>query len=122
MTRFIPGYFFKNAVLFLRKNLNHIKIQVGNRDYSVTSSKNTFLRFCFTIHNIWSGKMSFVGAPLNEDISRYEYKPGLTGIVQINKEKLEKTQNYKNYEIQYLKNQSFFLDMEILLAALFKKK
>ena len=66
--------------------------------------------------------MSFVGAPLKAETIRYEYKPGLTGIIQINKEKLEKTQNFKNYEIQYLKNQSFFLDLEILLAALLKKR
>jgi len=110
------------AVVFLRKKLRYIKVRVGNKYYKVTSSANSFLNFCFVIHNIWSGKMSFVGAPLNEQTSRYEYKPGLTGIIQINKEKLEKTQNYKNYEIQYLKNQSFFIDIEILISSLLKKK
>lgn len=113
------------AALFLKHKLTHFNIKLGTKNLNIILSNNPFLNFCFTIFNIWSGKMSFVGAPINltnEGNQRYEYKPGLSGIIQINQERLRKSQNYKNYEIQYLKNQSFFLDLEILIKALFQAK
>ena len=41
--------------------------------------------------NIWRGQLSFVGAPFNLDntfLSKFVYKPGLTGIIQTNLQKI----------------------------------
>ena len=66
--------------------------------------------------------MSFVGAPIGEgDPLKFNYKPGITGLIQINTKNLNKENAYDNYEMYYLKSQSLFLDLEILLTSLFKK-
>jgi len=66
---------------------------------------------------IVTGKVSFVGAPLEpvfENERIYSYKPGLTGMVQINRSKINSAQDEDLYDLYYLKNQNFWLDLEIL--------
>jgi GT2 family glycosyltransferase len=66
------------------------------------------------------GKMSFVGAPLRdcrERSSTYHYKPGLTGMAQVNSD----NGSSEKYELYYLKNQNIWLDLEILFKAVFSK-
>jgi lipopolysaccharide/colanic/teichoic acid biosynthesis glycosyltransferase len=73
--------------------------------------------------NILIGKISFVGAPLRfekQEKSQFNYKMGLTGLVQINVERIQNEQSKENFELHYLKNQNLFMDVEILLQALFK--
>jgi len=71
--------------------------------------------------NVFTGRLSLVGAPLAfkaQQASDFDYKPGLTGLVQVNRVRIASLQNRENYELHYLKNQSFFLDLEILFRAL----
>ena len=82
-----------------------------------------WIRFNLHLLNILSGKLSFVGAPLAfraEETSVIEYKPGLTGLVQVNEPRLKDAADRGNYELHYLKNHSFFLDLEILFKTVFK--
>jgi len=77
------------------------------------------------IWNVFTGRLSLVGAPLAftaQQASDFDYKPGLSGLVQVNQARIASQQNRENYELHYLKNQSFFLDLEILLRALFGAK
>jgi lipopolysaccharide/colanic/teichoic acid biosynthesis glycosyltransferase len=72
------------------------------------------------------GKLSFVGAPLRENgeaarPGSYWYKPGLTGLVQINRKKIITPDDMEKYHLFYLKNQSILLDVEILLKSIFLK-
>ncbi len=121
---FCPILFFQ--VLFWRKTVERKNVLTGSKKYSLfTSSKSRLFNFTLNIINIWLGQLSFVGAPFNLDntfSSKFEYKPGLTGIIQINPKKVIDGQIYEKYELHYLKNQSIFLDIEIILTSLFKKK
>ncbi|RQV96498.1 MAG: glycosyltransferase [Calditrichaeota bacterium] len=72
---------------------------------------------------IFSGKLSFVGIPVVSDSSDspyYECIPGITGLLQINNDKIQSDDQRRNYELHYLKNQNLFMDIEILFRALFK--
>lgn len=70
------------------------------------------------------GNLSFVGAPIQEapgdpEPGAYWYKPGITGLVQINRKKIITTDDMEKYHLFYLKNQSILLDVEILLKSIF---
>jgi GT2 family glycosyltransferase len=78
------------------------------------------LNFAQLVYYIFKGICSFVGAPFRdcrEARSNYYYKPGLTGMSQIN----PGNENREKFELYYLKNQSIWLDLEIILKALFRK-
>jgi GT2 family glycosyltransferase/lipopolysaccharide/colanic/teichoic acid biosynthesis glycosyltransferase len=70
------------------------------------------------------GKLSFVGAPIRQGgettkPGSYWYKPGITGLVQINRKKIITPDDMEKYHLFYLKNQSILLDVEILLKSIF---
>ncbi len=74
---------------------------------------------------IFRGKLSFVGAPLEvyegeESAATIRYKPGLTGLVQINADRLSGPEDVEKYHLFYVKNQSIFLDLEILAKAVLR--
>lgn len=110
---------------WLIKNGRKISIYIpGKKEIRILDYQgNRFGRFILNLFNIFSGRLSFVGSPVTTDeadISGFEYKPGLTGLVQVNKERIHENGIRENYELHYLKNHSFFLDMEILLKTIFK--
>jgi GT2 family glycosyltransferase/lipopolysaccharide/colanic/teichoic acid biosynthesis glycosyltransferase len=112
-----------------------IKIQIwGDKGRPLTFDQNKqqpfngFLNNLLLILNIFLGKISFVGAPfrkVKDPQPTYFYKPGLTGLVQINQDKIYNPDENEVYDLFYLKNQSFWLDLEIIIKAFFgggKKK
>ena len=71
---------------------------------------------------ILKGTISFVGAPLTatgDKKSSVLYKAGLTGLTQIRMSGSGETDS-GIYEMYYAKNQSFWLDMEIIIKSLFR--
>ncbi|MGF6747808.1 Undecaprenyl-phosphate glucose phosphotransferase [Paraburkholderia sp. MM5482-R1] len=88
--------------------------------------------------NVLRGDMSVVGPrphALEHDdlyqnivsgyIHRYRIKPGITGWAQINgyrgeTDRLEKMEGRVAHDLYYLRNWSFWLDMKIILATIFK--
>jgi Undecaprenyl-phosphate glucose phosphotransferase len=88
--------------------------------------------------NVLRGEMSVVGPrphALEHDdlyqnivsgyIHRYRIKPGITGWAQINgfrgeTDRLEKMEGRVAHDLYYLKNWSFWLDVKIILATIFK--
>jgi len=111
--------------LIWHKSIIRKKVITGTKTYLLfTSNKSKLFNYTLNLLNIWMGQLSFIGAPvkLQESVlSKFEYKPGLTGIIQINTKKITDEQTYEKYELHYLKNQSIFLDMEILFTSLIKK-
>jgi len=97
------------------------KIQLvghGGKKITVFSSPQKHLNFTLNLLNILIGKISFVGAPMTtveREAPIYDYKPGLTGIVQINRDKITDDEMRKTYEAHYIKNQGLFVDLEILI-------
>jgi lipopolysaccharide/colanic/teichoic acid biosynthesis glycosyltransferase len=118
--------FFTFPVLLLlgfSKKVYYQQYTFGSKHFKLKRHTGGFGDFVLKNRNIWRGYMSFIGAPLNfQNGSRLEYKPGLTGIIQVNKSKILSAEIMNNFEIHYLKNQSFFLDMEILITAIFSKQ
>jgi lipopolysaccharide/colanic/teichoic acid biosynthesis glycosyltransferase len=75
------------------------------------------------IINILKGEMSFVGSrPLIPQETNYELsiKPGLTGIAQISISKDASSQEKSKYNNWYIKNQSPFLDIRIIILSFLK--
>jgi len=88
--------------------------------------------------NVLRGEMSVVGPrphAIEHDrlyqkvvegyIHRYRIKPGITGWAQVNgyrgeTDRLEKMQKRVEYDLYYLRNWSFALDMRIVLATVAK--
>lgn len=70
---------------------------------------------------VFSGKMSFVGAPEWYRTREKEYlgKRGLTGLIQINYYDGMSDTEMSNYNVFYAKNQTLMLDVEILLKTFF---
>jgi GT2 family glycosyltransferase/lipopolysaccharide/colanic/teichoic acid biosynthesis glycosyltransferase len=90
-------------------------IQFGNTD------PRGFLNQLLLIGYVLVGALSFVGAPLariETGKPTYLYRPGLTGLVQLNSNKIQQTEDREIYELYYLKNQSIWLDLEIILKTI----
>lgn len=68
---------------------------------------------------ILTGKLSFVGAPLVADRHPMPvyYKPGLTGLRQLNEDRLKTTIEKEHYERHYVQNHSVWLDIGILFKS-----
>lgn len=75
---------------------------------------------------ILAGKLSIIGseikAPEGADAwqSSINLKPGVTGLVQINRANSLSHEDREKYHLYYLKNYSLILDIEILIKAIFK--
>ena len=80
--------------------------------------------------NVLNGDMSFVGPrpllleylPLysSEQSLRHSVKPGITGLAQINGRNSISWNDRFIFDVRYVKNKSFFLDLKILLLTFFK--
>jgi len=80
--------------------------------------------------NVLKGEMSFVGPrpllpeylPLysNEQNKRHEVKPGITGWAQVNGRNTLSWQDKFKHDVYYVENQSFFLDLRILIKTVGK--
>ncbi|PJA53969.1 MAG: hypothetical protein CO167_06410, partial [Candidatus Marinimicrobia bacterium CG_4_9_14_3_um_filter_48_9] len=84
----------------------------SNREWGVVKERLPLLR------QVWSGKMTLVGAPLDLTLDKQIVKPGLVSMEDIRSANhLDESERIKllNY---YLHNQSFLFDLEILLKAI----
>jgi lipopolysaccharide/colanic/teichoic acid biosynthesis glycosyltransferase len=84
-----------------------------------------FLNKLFLFYYILTGRLSCVGAPLrqiNEKEPNYFYKPGIFGLSQLNRNHIESVPQEERYDLFYLKNQNIWLDLEIILKSVFKRK
>lgn len=69
--------------------------------------------------NILTGNLSWVGAPVFETYqTRYSYKKGVCGLVQLNEDKIRSESDCENYELYYLQNYSIWMDIDILIKSL----
>ena len=120
------GPVFSFQLLFWHSLIERKNVIISTKKYSILSSlKSSLFTFMLNMVNIWRRQLSFVGAPFNLDntlLSKFVYKTGLTGIIQTNLQKITTAQIYEKYELHYLKNQSIFIDLEILYKHIFKKK
>jgi len=104
---------------------NRYKMQVWNEEgkpVKISRGRHRLADLALLLLYILTGKISFVGAPLmppDESKHIYRYKPGLTGLVQINRNKINSVRDAEMYDLYYLKHQNFWLDLEILIKTIF---
>ncbi len=116
------------VVKWIRKSKIQIWGEKGEKECIIQNDKNPFHGFLnklFLVFYIFSGRISFVGAPLrqiSEQQPHYFYKPGIYGLHQLNSHHIENFTQEEKFELFYLKNQDIWLDMEIILKSLFKRK
>jgi undecaprenyl phosphate N,N'-diacetylbacillosamine 1-phosphate transferase len=82
------------------------------------------------LYNVFKGEMSFVGPrPLlieyldlynDKQKRRHEVKPGITGWAQVNGRNAISWEQKFEYDVWYVDNQSFWLDMKILWMTFLK--
>jgi len=82
------------------------------------------------LYNILKGEMSFVGPrPLlvdyikfynNREARRHEVKPGLTGWAQVNGRNLVEWHEKFEFDVWYVENKSFLLDIRIIFLTVVK--
>jgi hypothetical protein len=118
-------------LLFKKKYKKQIFQGAGNKTIKIFQPVSTYR---FSLMRSWSlfvhvltGNLSLVGAPLRENRQemlngKYFFKPGLTGLVQINREKINSDEEEEKYHLYYMKNQSTLLDFEIMLKSFLKSK
>ena len=92
--------------------------------------RNTSLDEFPSLVNVLKGELSLVGPrPLlmeylsiysYNQLRRHEVKPGITGWAQINGRNSISWKEKFELDLWYLENQSFFLDMKIIIITLFK--
>jgi lipopolysaccharide/colanic/teichoic acid biosynthesis glycosyltransferase len=103
--------------------LNGTKVEV--QQFSGDNSKLGRLPYLWSV---CKGDVSFVGSEIipyelsnkAETGDYHELKPGLTGLIQINRNDKLSVEDKKRFQLYYLRNYSPLLDVEILLKALFK--
>lgn len=95
--------------------------------YEFSAAKPSMMDKIPYLWNILKGDLSFVGGELYEvspvQSARQKYpelKPGLTGLVQVNRHKNLSQEDKVRYDLYYMKNYSLVLDLEILFKTLFK--
>ncbi len=118
--------------LFCRKHRKKVEYHTS-RGHTVAFwqfgnlSENNPANLWFKLLAVLRGKLSLVGFPLDQHIpapsrEHYWYKPGLTGLVQINRDKIYQPDDAEKYHLFYMKNQSLLLDLEILFKAIFRPR
>ncbi len=124
-----PGYRGKIFTLIKFRTMKLANDSLTNDEKRLTSFgrflRKTSLDELPSLINILKGELSFVGPrPLlmkyiprysKYQIKRHDVKPGLTGLAQINGRNLVSWDERLNYDVYYVNNQSFLLDLKILL-------
>ena len=89
-------------------------------------AKIKFWWFLPAIPNILKGELSFVGRDmvfaLDDGHVGFSLKPGLTGLEHVNRNGELSEDDRKRYHLYYLKNYSPFLDVEIMVKTILKRR
>jgi GT2 family glycosyltransferase/lipopolysaccharide/colanic/teichoic acid biosynthesis glycosyltransferase len=123
-----PIWIIPLVVLRIRKTFVNIWGENGEKEKVIQYTKSPFHGFLnklFLFYYIFTGRLSCVGAPLRqikEKEPNYYYKPGIFGLTQLNLNHIDSVSQEEKYDLFYLKNQNIWLDLEIILKSVFKRK
>ncbi len=95
-------------------------LQIDDMDF------RRFLNRYLIFFEVLRGRVSLIGMPIQRyragiNPPAYWHRPGLTGLVQINQQKIHQPEDAEKYHFFYVKNQSLLLDLEILIKALWQR-
>lgn len=120
---FLVSYLIQKSELVISKIYGH-----KGQSFDIVSSPERkrlqIVQNWYLLKHVFLGRLSLVGAPIKfvgkqNGRSDYLYKPGITGLVQINRKKIRSRDEEEKFHLYYLKNQSLLLDAEIMLKGLF---
>ena len=105
------------ALLFSKKDLVAVDGIKLYRDISKNKWKNRLRLLGYVI----SGKLSLVGAPISESILEQSStaKKGITGLIQISKNRIQQEEEAESFGLYYLQNYSLWMDIDILIKTIF---
>lgn len=111
---------------FQKSKIRKIQILVKNRPVTLKVltpvKKHKWLNYYLLSWYVCKGVLSYVGAPIwQKDSDSLNYKPGITGLRQINELRLFHEEEKEQYEIYYLQNYSIWLDLDIIIKTVLKK-
>ena len=131
-----PGLYGKSFNLIkFRTMTQNSELDVSRSDSERLTKFGKFLRSTSLdelpeLWNVLNGTMSLVGPrpllkeylPLYSDfqLKRHNVKPGITGWAQINGRNAISWEDKFNYDLWYVDNQSFLLDIKILLLTIIR--
>lgn len=83
-----------------------------------------WLNVATLLAQVFKGRISLVGAPLTTHVINrdYEYKSGITGLAQINRNRVFEDSDIERFDLHYLQNYSIWMDIDILIKALTARK
>lgn len=145
---FLILIFDGNPILFIQSRSGFhgvefklFKFRTMQNNHSSNSSRNKITRLGSilrktsldelpSLFNVIKGDMSLVGPrPLlmdylpyysKDELKRFDVKPGLTGLAQINGRNLISWDEKIKYDLLYVSSNNFFLDIKIMCMTLFK--
>lgn len=145
---FLILIFDGNPILFIQSRAGFhgvefklFKFRTMQNNHSSNSSRNKITRLGSilrktsldelpSLFNVIKGDMSLVGPrPLlmdylpyysKDELKRFDVKPGLTGLAQINGRNLISWDEKIKYDLLYVSSNNFFLDIKIMCMTLFK--
>lgn len=79
--------------------------------------------YAVLLWHVFIGKISLVGAPLTDLSSRsfIHYKSGITGLRQINENRVYHQEEKERFEMYYLQNYCIWLDVEVIFKSMMAK-
>lgn len=92
------------------------------RIFSRTQPKG-FVKVVLQMSSVFRGKLSVVGYYANGEIGQknmYRGRPGITGLIHVQGNKNLTRDEIEQFDLYYAKNQSFMLDLEIIVKTLQK--
>ncbi|MEQ8525044.1 glycosyltransferase [Gracilimonas sp.] len=105
------------GLLFSKKDLISIDGIKLYRDISNNKWKNRLRLLRYII----SGKLSLVGAPISKNSLEQSgtAKKGITGLIQISKNRIQQEEEAESFGLYYLQNYSLWMDIDILIKTIF---
>lgn len=85
--------------------------------------KNLWMNRYIQLFFVLIGRISLVGSPIIQDRKEVPlyYKPGITGLRQINETRLYRDSEKEKFERYYVQNYSIWMDLDILVKTLFRE-
>ncbi|MGH1363086.1 MAG: glycosyltransferase [Calditrichia bacterium] len=86
-------------------------------------SRSALLNRWLQLWEVVRGRLSLVGSVIQEsnnavEHTDYWYQPGITGLVQLNKNRIQSPEDAEQFDLFYIRNQSVFLDIQIIFRAI----
>ena len=98
------------------------KHQYGSFKLFEPIKENWWKNFYLLSYHVLRGNISLIGAPLTTIPMKrsYEYRNGITGLAQVNRNRIYAEEDIERFDLHYLQNYTIWMDIDILIKSLTK--